>query len=552
MKLSHKLPLAFGASALALMAAALIGMIQLNGALLAYENGVTAHHDNERRAAHLLTQFKVQVQEWKNILLRGQDPKLLDRYWSEFEKNEADIRTRTRELQVALPADEPQAHALIDKFARAHTEMGAAYRRGLDTFKSSNFDARVGDRAVQGIDREAAATLEESVQLLSKSGQDMAEKARLASRRAWVVSVATMLLVCAVILGASVVFSHRVVRALAQAVQVSQAVAHGDLTAVTAVSGNDEISDLLNALHRMQTGLGRVVAHMRESAAEVAHSAAEISDSGTDLSQRTEQAAASLEEAAASMEQLGASVMLNAEHTRETSRLANEASRLAGGSGAVAGDMVDTMKGISEASTKISEITSVIDGIAFQTNILALNAAVEAARAGEQGRGFAVVASEVRSLALRAAEAAREIKSLISTNAQRVQTGSELVEKAGESMASVVDAIERVSQTLGSISAANAEQSASVRQIGEAVTQIDQNTQRNAALVEESAAAAESLKRRAEDMLTEVEAFRLPDDIDQSSTFERAPAAPQVLRAQADDSADVERVSTPARLHLVG
>jgi methyl-accepting chemotaxis protein len=229
------------------------------------------------------------------------------------------------------------------------------------------------------------------------------------------------------------------------------------------------------------------------------------------LSDRTERQASSLEETASSSEELGAQVRQNADSARHANQLAMDATSVARQGGAVVGEVVTTMKGINDASRKIADIIGVIDGIAFQTNILALNAAVEAARAGEQGRGFAVVASEVRSLAGRSADAAKEIKTLISASVERVEIGSQLVDKAGQTMAEVVEAIGNVANIMGTIAAASHEQAAGVSQVGEAVSEMDKTTQQNAALVEQMAAAAGSLKAQANDLVNTVSVFKLDD-----------------------------------------
>lgn len=299
---------------------------------------------------------------------------------------------------------------------------------------------------------------------------------------------------------------------LTHAVNVANAVAGGDLSQHIPSGGTDEISALLRALASMQEGLVRVVASVRSSSEGVATACAEIAHGNHDLSARTEHQASALEETAASMEELNSNVQQNAQSAREANQLALSASSVAAAGGNVVGQVVETMQGIKDSSHKIADIIGVIDGIAFQTNILALNAAVEAARAGEQGRGFAVVASEVRSLAGRSAEAAKEIKTLIHTSVERVEHGSALVDKAGATMTEVVDSIRRVTDIMGAISSASSEQSAGVAQIGEAVSQMDQVTQQNAALVEEMAAAASSLKSQAEDLVQVVAVFTLRPD----------------------------------------
>jgi methyl-accepting chemotaxis protein len=301
-------------------------------------------------------------------------------------------------------------------------------------------------------------------------------------------------------------------RALNNAVEAADAVAAGDLTTAIRAEGRDEVARLLRSMAGMKDNLGRVVNSVRQNADSVATASAQIAQGNADLSQRTEEQASALEETAASMEQLGSTVKQNADNARQANQLAQSASTVAVQGGKVVGQVVDTMKDINDSSKKIADIISVIDGIAFQTNILALNAAVEAARAGEQGRGFAVVASEVRSLAGRSAGAAKEIKGLITASVERVEQGTALVDQAGVTMAEVVSSIKRVTDIMGEISAASTEQSQGVAQVGEAVSQMDQVTQQNAALVEQSAAAAESLSQQAQQLVQAVAVFKLNRD----------------------------------------
>jgi methyl-accepting chemotaxis protein-1 (serine sensor receptor) len=300
-----------------------------------------------------------------------------------------------------------------------------------------------------------------------------------------------------------------IARSLGEALDVANAVALGDLSHSIHLDGKDEVAQVLVALAAMQQSLAKVVSSVRQGSEGVATASAQIASGNHDLSARTESQASALEQTAASMEQLSATVKQNADSARQANQLALSASTTAVQGGEVVARVVETMKGINDSSRKIADIISVIDGIAFQTNILALNAAVEAARAGEQGRGFAVVASEVRSLAGRSAEAAKEIKMLINASVERVEQGTVLVDQAGTTMAEVVGGIKRVTDLMGEISAASNEQSQGVAQVGEAVMQMDQVTQQNAALVEEMAAAASSLKAQAEELVGTVAVFTL-------------------------------------------
>jgi methyl-accepting chemotaxis protein len=322
------------------------------------------------------------------------------------------------------------------------------------------------------------------------------------------------LLGAALVLGVGLAWAitRRLIRQLggepAAAVQVAKAVAEGDLSTHITLRTGDQHS-LMAQLHAMQVSLARTVAQVRSGSENVATASAEIANGNQDLSSRTERQASALQQTAATMDGLGSTVRNNADNAKQANQLALGASSVATEGGAVVSQVVQTMRGINESSQRIAQIISVIDGIAFQTNILALNAAVEAARAGEQGRGFAVVAGEVRSLAQRSAEAAREIKVLISASVERVEQGSTLVDQAGKTMEQIVSAIKRVTDIVGEISSASTEQSTGVAQVGQAVSQMDQVTQQNAALVEQSAAAAESLKAQAGQLVQAVAVFRL-------------------------------------------
>ena len=335
-----------------------------------------------------------------------------------------------------------------------------------------------------------------------------------------------------------------------RAKNAAERVAEGDLSAAIRVDGKDETAQMLAALSNMKDNLTRIVHGVRQNAEGVATASSQIAQGNQDLSQRTEEQASALEETAASMEQLSSTVKQNADNAKQANQLAQGASVVAIRGGEVVGQVVETMKGINDSSKRIADIISVIDGIAFQTNILALNAAVEAARAGEQGRGFAVVATEVRSLAGRSAEAAKEIKSLITASVERVEQGTALVDQAGTTMAEVVSSIKRVTDIMGEISAASTEQSQGVAQVGEAVSQMDQVTQQNAALVEESAAAAESLKGQAQQLVQAVAVFKLSQHgvaLPPAYAAARASNAPVVERRGPDRAKNVTRPAFRAK-----
>ena len=294
-----------------------------------------------------------------------------------------------------------------------------------------------------------------------------------------------------------------------QAVGFAKAVAGGDLTADIRAEGRDEIAELLGALSSMRDGLVQIVSQVRTGADSILTGAGEIASGNADLSQRTEEQAANLEETAASMEQMNATVRQNADTAQTATQLAQSASGVAARGGSVVQQVIATMGDISTSSRKIGDIIGTIDGIAFQTNILALNAAVEAARAGEQGRGFAVVAGEVRALAQRSAQAAREIKALIGQSVDNVDNGSRLVGEAGETMTEIVSQVRRVADLIAEIGSATQEQTTGIGQVSEAVSQLDKVTQQNAALVEEAAAAADSLRGQAQRMNEVVGVFKL-------------------------------------------
>ena len=427
-----------------------------------------------------------------------------------------------KEARALLDKSRPLFSLENEKAAYAEVDDAwSAYWTELNILKGEIHAAPPGETAALtprlfGVFRHAVNRLDDGMSKMAQVKEGNALQSAKRGAAAYASSRALMLaLACgAVIAGLAIGFllARGITRRLGAepdgAVALARQVAQGDLSVPIALREGDEGS-LMASLRDMRDSLSTVVADVRGNAEGLATASAQIAQGNSDLSSRTEEQASALEQTAASMEQLGSTVTQNADHARQANQLAQGASAVAGKGREVVGRVEQTMRGIDESSKKIADIIGVIDGIAFQTNILALNAAVEAARAGEQGRGFAVVAAEVRTLAQRSAQAAREIKSLITNSVERVEQGAALVGEAGMTMGEVVNAIQRVADIMGEISAASVQQSSGVAQIGDAVNQMDKVTQENAALVEESAAAAENLSEQARKLVGAVAVFKL-------------------------------------------
>ena len=383
-----------------------------------------------------------------------------------------------RALELAQQGKAQEAGAQL--FGEVRTKQNALFQAVLD---SNKLEKDLADEIAR---KAAQSAARDSIALLALAGMI----ALIGTLVAWLVT-------------------RSIAAPLREAIEVAGRIKDGDLTREVEVTAADETGQLLAAIRDMQVALRSVVGQVRTGVDSVSTASGQIAAGNQDLSSRTEEQASSLQQTAASMEQLTSTVKQSADNAKQANQLAVSASEAASKGGAVVGQVVATMEDITASSKKIADIISVIDGIAFQTNILALNAAVEAARAGEQGRGFAVVAGEVRNLAQRSAQAAREIKSLISDSVEKVEAGSRQVNDAGSAMSEIVAQVKRVTDLIGEITSASLEQSSGIGQVNDAITQMDQATQQNAALVEESAAAAASLKEQAGKLAEAVAVFKL-------------------------------------------
>ncbi|HEX6703503.1 MAG TPA: methyl-accepting chemotaxis protein [Albitalea sp.] len=458
------------------------------------------------------------AQEWRqNIAVNAQralavglssDMGLVNHFADDVKR----VSARTTEIQKRFQELEttPQGIALQDKLAAVRKR----YLVQRDTMMKAN-DAGDVDTAV----REAAAfkplvaeyigVATEMVEHQQARDQALGRsiESTMSSTRDAMIATAAGCAAVAALLGW--LLNRSIVRPLAQAQAIADRIAAGNLGVDLPPAGRDEVGRLMGSLAHMQDALRTLVGHIRRSVDNIGVASSEVATGNQDLSARTEQAAANLQQTASSVEQMAVTVRQSAESASQANQLAVSASQVAGRGGALVGEVVRTMSGINDSSRRIADIIGVIDGIAFQTNILALNAAVEAARAGEQGRGFAVVAGEVRSLAQRSASAAKEIKVLIGDSVGKVEAGAAQVQRAGDTMREIVASVQRVSDIVGEISAAATEQAKGIGEVNKAVVQLDQATQQNAALVEESAAAAQSLKEQAVGLSGAVQRFQL-------------------------------------------
>ncbi|MED5619465.1 methyl-accepting chemotaxis protein [Ideonella sp. BN130291] len=471
-------------------------------------NAASAEVGNLREALSNLRRYEATM-----MAVSTANPTGVEEYVKAWKKELANVKTVGEHL---VKANEGHAEiaTLVASQSKLLDEYAAVIAPIADQLQGAKIDAAVA-LAYAGKAEGTVKQLQANSDALVK-----AQQASLASLRTELANSATLASTLRLLLvaGTLALFVplmwltlRSVCKPLDEAIEVASRIAKGDLSVSWAVEGQDEPARLMHALQAMQDALRTLVGQVRESAESIQTASTEVASGNQDLSQRTEEAASSLQQTASSMVQLTDNVRQSADAASQANQLASSASNVASRGGAVVAQVVSTMDEINSSSKKIADIIGVIDGIAFQTNILALNAAVEAARAGEQGRGFAVVAGEVRSLAQRSAEAAKEIKALIGTSVDKVETGARLVQDAGSTMNEIVASVQRVTDIIGEITAASAEQSGGISQVSTAVNTLDKMTQQNAALVEESAAAAESLKDQAHKLSGIVATFRLGD-----------------------------------------
>src|SRR5450830_60060 len=547
--ISSRLWLGFGLLMLLMVAMAVVGVNRLSQLNRQMNDVIHDKYPKTVIAGDIIDQLNLVARSVRNILLL-KDPKQITSESDRIVGAEKAIQNQLAELDKRLTDDQSRtllANLLVTQknYLEKRDQVLKLVAEGT---KEGAIDLLISDvRPVQSAYMGAVEKLiKQQHEMMQASGEEVDRNYQHASNM--LIGLAVVGLAMSGFIAFTI--TRSITRPLNRAVAVAKTVAAGDLTSEIDTSGKDETAQLLGALKTMNDNLQGIVRQVRRGTDTIATATTEIARGNLDLSSRTEQQAGSLEETASAMEELTSTVRQNADNARQANQLAVSASEVAMQGGSVVGKVVHTMESINESSKKIVDIISVIDGIAFQTNILALNAAVEAARAGEQGRGFAVVASEVRNLAQRSASAAKEIKALINDSVEKVGNGSKLVEQAGNTMEEVVTSVRRVTEISGEITSAGQEQSDGIEQINHAITQMDETTQQNAALVEQAAAAAQSLQDQASHLAQVVGVFKLDErqligEPAAATTAVRSPRASHPSRDITPRSSTIS--TTPAR-----
>ena len=549
LKIGIRLGLGFGLVLILMVTLALLGVSRM-ASIERSLDGIVNQNNVMIKAAYEMRQsvLSIGVATRNMALMTDEDQK--ERESDRIADDRDEYNSYVENLERLVQGE--KGKAVLAKIAAARAATDPLTDKVVDLIK----DGKQADAVKVLVDevwpnqRKWLGAMDEMVRMLDKLADAAVADAHASYKTALILTAILAGAALVLGIGAAWLVTRSIITPLHEAVAVARRVAEGDLTGEVHVKTKDEAGQLMQALKEMHSGLVRIVGQVRSGTETIATASSEISAGNQDLSSRTEQQAGSLEETASSMEELTSTVKQNADNAMQANSLAKSASEVAVKGGAVVSEVVDTMGSINASAKKIADIITVIDGIAFQTNILALNAAVEAARAGEQGRGFAVVAGEVRNLAQRSAGAAKEIKALIEDSVEKVSLGSRLVDQAGATMQDIVSSVKRVTDIMDEITSASREQTSGIEQINQAINQMDETTQQNAALVEEAAAAAQALQDQAGNLAEVVNVFKL-DDMPGASFAHAALTTPTAPVARPNPVAQLKTAAANASSSII-